>query len=93
MKVSTIVLSTGRSESGVRDRVHPKAPLSMNSIAPGCVTSRFVTNASNRQVMRVVVSVISKEQYSHFSVTIMKQFPDLDCMNEHQYQLELVQGR
>lgn len=40
-------LSTAQSESGMTERAHPIGQLSMNSNVPGCVSSKFVTNASN----------------------------------------------
>ena len=42
MKVSSIVLSMLRSDPGMSVRAAPSTPLSIKSIAPGCVNSRFV---------------------------------------------------
>ena len=42
MKVSSIVLSMSQSDPDMSVRAAPSTPLSIKSIAPGCVNSRFV---------------------------------------------------
>ena len=48
MKVFSIVLSMSQSDPGMTVRAAPSTPLSIKSIAPGCVNSRFVKYTSNQ---------------------------------------------